>query len=95
MINATAIGQELITLSSEEALKRMGEIFLPSILIAWFILLALTVLIAIKVLKKGWSKFFAIFILPQLIFLIFLVFTFIFPILPKYTGDWFTGWISP
>ena len=95
MINATAIGTELISLSQQEALKKMGEIFLPSILIAWLALLILTFLIALKLLKKSWAKFFAIFILPQLVFIIFLVFTFVFPILPEYTGHWFSGWLTP
>jgi len=86
MLNMTTIAEELITKSEEGALLHISEIFIPSILIAWITLILLTLFIAAIVKIKAWAKFFAVFIVPQLILMVILIFTFIVPVIPKWTG---------
>jgi glucan phosphoethanolaminetransferase (alkaline phosphatase superfamily) len=94
MLNMTNFAMELANKTTEEGLKAIGEVYLPSILIAWGILLAVTIIIALCTLKKGWGNFFLIFILPQIIFFVILLFIFLVPTLPKWTSGWCKGWLS-
>ena len=94
MFNATEIGQQLMNVSSEHGLKIVGELFLPSILLAWAALIILTLIIAACVLKKGWGNFFVIFVLPQIIFFVLILFIFVVPVLPKWTYDLMKGWLT-
>ena len=94
MLNMTTFANELLSKTAEESIKAMGEVFLPSILIAWTVLIILTLIIAVCVLKKGWGNFFIIFILPQIVFLVLILFIFVIPILPEWTSGWMTGWIN-
>ena len=94
MLNMTRFANELLNKTTEESIKAAGEIFLPSILIAWTILIILTLIIAIFILKKGWGNFFIIFIFPQIIFFVLILFIFVIPILPKWTSEWMVGWLS-
>ncbi len=83
-----------MNVSNEQGLKIIGETFFPSVLIAWVILFVLTIIIALCVLKKGFKNFFLIFILPQIVFLVLILFIFVIPVLPKWTADWMVGWLS-
>ena len=94
MINNTLIAEELLKSTAEEGLKIMGEIFLPSMLIGILVTLVLMLLLGLITLRKGWGKFFIIFIIPLLIFVLIIIFTFIIPVIPKYTGDWLVGFIK-
>ena len=94
MFNSTIFVNELANKTSEEVLKITGELFLPSILIIWFAILLITIIIALATIKRGWSNFFLIFILPNIIFLVLILFVFRIPILPEWTASWITGWLS-
>ena len=96
MINITTLTNDLANKTTEEGIKIIGEVFLPSVLIAWAVLIILTVIIAVCILKKkkGFQNFFLIFILPQLVFLVLILFIFIIPILPKWTSELMKGWLT-
>jgi len=94
MFNATEIGQQLLNVSNEEALKIIGQVFMPSILIAWLITVVLTIIIALCILKKGFNNFFIIFILPNIVFLVLILFIFVIPIIPEWTANLMKGWLS-
>jgi len=94
VLNMTAFANELLNKTTEEGIKVIGEVFLPSILIAWSILIILTLIIAACVLKKGWGNFFIIFILPQIVFFVLILFIFVIPVLPNWTSELMKGWLS-
>ena len=91
MINNTLIAEELLKSTAEEGLKIMGEIFLPSMLIGILVTLVLMLLLGLITLRRGWGKFFIIFIIPLLIFILIIIFTFIIPVLPRISGEWMQG----
>jgi len=94
MINTTEIAQQLLNTTQEEGLRIIGEVyFLPSI-ITVILTLFLMIFIAIFILKRGWDKFFAIFIIPLLIFTLFIIFTYIFPTLPKLLYEFSKGLLT-
>ena len=94
MLNITTFANELLSKTADEGIKAMGEVFLPSILIAWAALIILTLIIAMCILKKGWGNFFLIFILPQVVFLVLILFIFVIPVLPKWTSELMKGWLT-
>ena len=95
MINMTQVCSDLVNKTSEEAFKRVGEIYFAPFLIFWLVTLLLIVTIGIKTLSKDWDKFFLIFIIPFLITgALCILFTFILPILPKLLGGIFQGMLG-
>lgn len=93
MINITNFANDLFNKTTESGLQQMGEVFLPSVLIVWLIVLTLTIVLALFTLNK-WKKFFLLFVLPQLVFLVLIILVFKFPFLPRLTADWFIGWLG-
>lgn len=89
--NATIICEQITNKTIEGGLKVVGEAYLPSFLIFWVGTLLLILIIGLATIKKDFAKFFAIFIIPLLLGLLILIFTFVIPLIPKFTGNWMSG----
>ncbi len=88
MINSTQIVTHLMntTTNSEFIKVASSQIFLKSVVVYWVFQLILTLVIGLALVEKNKGKFWAIFILTQLVGGIILFFTFVFPILPNIMG---------
>lgn len=91
MLNSTLICEQILEKSTEQSLKIIGEVFLPSFLLFWLGSLTLILIIGLAIIKKDLDKFFIVFIIPFLLGLVILIFTFVIPIIPKFTAGWFSG----
>ena len=91
----TQVCSELVNKTSEEAFKRVGEIYFAPFLFFWLVTLILVVVIGVKTLSQDWDKFFLIFIIPFLIMgALSILFTFIIPVLPQILGEIFKGMLG-
>jgi len=63
--------------------------FLTPVLLILIIWVILTLFIALISLKKGWDKFFIIFIIPMVLVLLLFTFTFYIPIIPNLIPNFF------
>ncbi len=91
----TQVCSELVNKTSEEAFKRVGEIYFAPFLFFWLVTLILVVVIGVKTLSQDWDKFFLIFIIPFLIMgALSILFTFIIPVLPQILEEIFKGMLG-
>ena len=87
----TELGTQLMNASTEEGLKIIGEIYMPSILIMLIAIFFITLMLGLIFVKKNFGNFVVIFLFPIIAAFIFLAIIFIFPMLPEWTASWFKG----
>ena len=85
MINQTIIQETLKTFDTlSDSIKYLStELFLPSIIFYWFFQFLLILIIGLATVKKNKEKFWAIFVITQLVGGILLFLIFVFPVIPQ------------
>jgi len=94
-LNSTIVKITAENITTEQSLKVLSEIFLPSFLMLWLGSILVTFILGLVSLKRDHDKILLIAIIPELILgVIILLFTFVVPVFPKLLGDLFSGMLQ-